>query len=51
MAAQFTMDHGSNGVGVAIYFPTPEPSTLTLAAFGLLGLAYGRRRRPSKKTY
>ena len=39
---QFGSVSGARGNAMAI---VPEPSTLTLAAFGLLGLAYDRRKQ------
>ena len=43
--ADYPGSPGSNIFPSMITFIVPEPSTLTLAAFGLFGLACGRRRR------
>jgi hypothetical protein len=39
------MAYSSNGIVVGTVIPVPEPSTLMLAAIGLVGIAAGRRRR------
>jgi hypothetical protein len=39
------LDYSAPGVAIFLVRPIPEPSTALLLAFGLVGIAAGRRRR------